>query len=67
MNLPLEQKHMYRLLDEILHLISNDDLLNDMTQQLRHLQSGNVAHTLADDIETTLKRLQPPPTLALGK
>ena len=65
--LVLEQKHMYRLLDETLHLVSDDDLLSDMSHQLRHIQSGNAARELANDIEATLKRLQPPPVLDLGK
>ena len=34
--LVLEQRHMYRLLDETLHLISNEDLLLDMSLQLQH-------------------------------
>lgn len=58
--LVLEQKYMYRLLDETLHLITNDDLLNDMRQQLQHIQTPHVARQLADDIEMTLKHLQRP-------
>ena len=63
----LEQKHMYRLLDEVLHLISNNDLLSDMRLQLQHVQSENVANELANDIEKTLMQLQPPSVLHFEK
>lgn len=52
--LVLEQTYMYRLLDETLHLISNDDLLNDMSHQLQRIPSKNIARNLADDIESNL-------------
>jgi UDP-N-acetylglucosamine--N-acetylmuramyl-(pentapeptide) pyrophosphoryl-undecaprenol N-acetylglucosamine transferase len=63
--LVLEQKHMYRLLDETLHLIFNDDLLNDMRYQLKHIASVNVAHKLADDIEAHLSKSFTLPDLEL--
>ena len=65
--LVLEQKHMYRLLDEVFHLIANDDLLKDMRYQLQRIPSQNVACELANDIETTLKQHPLPPTLDLGR
>ena len=55
----LEQEHMYRLLDETLHLIFNNDLLSDMSHQLQLIQSGNVAYDFANDIEKTLKQREP--------
>ena len=52
--LVLEQNQLYRLKDEIMHLLNETELLNDMTFNLHQLNQEDATQMIVNDIEKTL-------------